>query len=713
MRQGILSALIFFCTSAFAQSYYYQLPQKGNPGGLNRENDQESDNGGGWVLIMDSAAKASYSAIQALPIGFDFHFAGQPVTHFKVSSTGFLTFDTLAANTPITGPEALPSNNLPNKTISIWGMGANGDNDKVICKVIGNPPNRQFWVKFYSMSTPGDSLSFTYWSMVLEEGTHHIYLVSMSHGAVRDYVSPKHTPGIQNTVSNATMISGSPNVVNTALGESYKDNFYYRFIYGNQPATDVSVMSFPMPVLTLAGNNNAVKVVVKNEGAQAVSSLKLNYQVNNGIIQSFNLSGLNILPSSGSIDTLTTAGNIPAVTPGDKQLVKVWVSDVNGGSEPNKTNDSAVSHTTVYAGTAPKADKVLLEYATGAWCADCPPADAVVEEMKKQLGDTLIAIAHHTLDGMALTGDSLVNEKLDSFPSATIQRAFSPSNQQIEFESSGNWTYAVRNAAQKQRWADIRVINMQLDTQGLLTWKMKVKMLDYAAKSDVRIGSIVVEDNIRGNGQAYDQQIANKYLIADGSSFKGKSSPLVGYYHQNVPVSVPSGIWGAPISTANDVLKPGDSFEWSMSFRFPKLLKKEFMAGTAQYSPKGTDVFVAGKPIDMRVVGFLALYGQDGERKVLSVNQSKLWDVNMKSRNLSKSSIRLYPNPAAGQTFLVTGMTGEKRLVLLNPSGRVVREFATRETDVVISTENLSDGIYYLQCIGIEGSSKVTLMVRH
>jgi len=75
--------------------------------------------------------------------------------------------------------------------------------------------------------------------------------------------------------------------------------------------------------------------------------------------------------------------------------------------------------------------------------------------------------------------------------------------------------------------------------------------------------------------------------------------------------------------------------------------------------------------------------------------------------------MRLYPNPAAGQTLLVTGMTGEKRLVLLYPSGRVVREFATRETDVVISTENLSDGIYYLQCIGIEGSRKVTLMVRH
>lgn len=713
MRQGILSAILFFSTSAFAQSYYYQMPQKGNPGGLNRENDQASENGGGWVLIMDSAAKASYSGVQALPIGFDFRFAGQPVTHFKVSSTGFLTFDTLAANAPITGPETLPSNNLPNKTITLWGMGANGNNDKVICKVFGNPPNRQFWVKFYSMSTPGDSLSYTYWSMVLEEGTHNIYLVSMNHGAVRDYVSPKHIPGIQVSATNATAVAGSPNITNLPLGESYKDNFYYQFSFGIQPLTDISTVSFQMPVLTLAGNNNPVLLVVKNEGSQAVTSLKLNYRVNSGIVQTFTFSGLNILPSSGSFDTLTAPSTIAAVTPGDRQTVKVWISDVNGGTEINLANDSAEAATTVFAGTAPKSNKVLLEYATGAWCADCPPADAVVEKMKKQLGDTLIAIAHHTLDGMALPGDSLVNEKLDSFPSSILNRSVLPSSHQIASEGTGTWISAVRIAAQKQRWADINVSNISLDTQGLLTWKMKVKMLDFVAKEDVRAGCIVVEDNIRGNGQAYDQQIANKYLILDGGSFKGKSSPLVGYYHQNVPVTSITGIWGSPLSSAAEVLKPGDSFEWKMSYRFAKLLKKEFIAGTAQYLPNGTDVFVSGKPIDMRVVGFLALGGQNGDRTVLSVNQSKLWDLSLNRKNVSTTGMRLYPNPASGHTMLETGLTGEKQILVFSSSGQVVEQFRTRESNLLISTSVLSDGVYYVKCIGGDGVKQVAFIVRH
>lgn len=713
MRQGILSAILFFSTSAFAQSYHYQMPQKGNPGGLNRENDQVSENGGGWVLIMDSAVKASYSAVQALPIGFDFRFAGQSVTHFKVSSTGFLTFDTLAANAPITGPETLPSNNLPNKTITIWGMGANGNNDKVICKVFGNPPNRQFWVKFYSMSTPGDSLSFTYWSMVLEEGTHNIYLVSMNHGAVRDYVSPKHTPGIQISATNATVVAGSPNVSNLPLGESYKDNFYYRFSFGLQPVTDVAVVSFKMPVLTLAGNNNAVKVVVKNEGSQPVSSLKLNYQVNGGVIQTQNFSGLSVLPSSGSFDTLTASSTIAAVAPGDRQTVKVWISDVNAGTEINLANDSVVAATTVFAGTAPKSNKVLLEYATGAWCADCPPADAVVGKMKKQLGDTLIAIAHHTLDGMALPGDSLVNEKLDSFPSSILNRSVRPSTHQIASEGAAVWISEVRKTLQNQRWADINISNIVLDTQGLLTWKMKVKMLDFVAKEDVRAGCVVVEDNIRGNGQAYDQQIANKYLIADAGTFKGRSSPLIGYYHQNVPVASPSGIWGSVIPGNDPILKPGDSFEFSMRYRYSKLLKKEFMPGTAQYLPRGTDVFVSGKPIDMRVVGFLALSGQNGERDVLAATQSRLWDVSLKSRNVRKSTMRLYPNPANGYTLLETGVYGDKQVLMLSSAGQVVADFSTLESTLMISTAALPDGVYYLKCIGADVVKQVAFIVRH
>ena len=77
-----------------------------------------------------------------------------------------------------------------------------------------------------------------------------------------------------------------------------------------------------------------------------------------------------------------------------------------------------------------------------------------------------------------------------------------------------------------------------------------------------------------------------------------------------------------------------------MSYRFAKLLKKEFIAGTAQYLPNGADVFVSGKPIDMRVVGFLALGGQNGDRTVLAVNQSKLWDLSLNRKHVNTTGMR-------------------------------------------------------------------------
>jgi hypothetical protein len=180
-----------------------------------------------------------------------------------------------------------------------------------------------------------------------------------------------------------------------------------------------------------------------------------------------------------------------------------------------------------------------------------------------------------------------------------------------------------------------------------------------------------------------------------------------------VPVSSPTGIWGAPWVASAEVHKPGDSFEWSMSYRFSKLLKKEFMASTAQYLPNGTDVFVSGKPIDMRVVSFLALNGQDGDRRILSVTQSRLWELSLNNRNISKANMRLYPNPANEHALLVTEMTGEKQIVLLNAAGRVIREFTTRDSAILISTETLSDGVYYLQCVSADNSKQATLLVRH
>ena len=710
MKYFLLGLLLALTGSLSAQSYYYQQPLKGNPKGLNTESDQLNDNGGEWVLIMDSSLNPTYSKTQALPVGFNFTFAGQAVSHFKVSSTGFLTFDTLAANAPIVGPQILPSNSLPNQSIVIWGMNASGNNDKVVCKVFGNPPNRQFWVKFYSMSTPGDSNSYSYWSMVLEEGTQDVFLVSMNHGSGLTYQSPKHTPGIQVNATNATMIQGGPNYTNNLLGESYKDNLSYRFSYGVQAVTDIEVVEFNLPILTLAGNNNVVKVPVRNLGSQAVNTLKLHYRINQGAEEQFDITGLNIKASSASLDTLVASKAIAAITPGELQQVKVWISNVNGGSEANKRNDSAIAHTTVYAGTAPKSKTAILEYATGAWCSTCPPADVVVSKIQQELGDSVIAIAHHTADGMVFSGDSFSRGWIDSFPRAVVSR-------KLISASHNDWLSTTRAAMQYPRWADMAVKNMQVDTQGLLTWTVTAKMLDYVAAADVRLGSMVLEDNIRGNGQGYDQQIANQYLIESGSSFYGKSSPMLGYFHQNVATAAPTGVMGSAIKANKEVLAPGDSFSWNMQYRFPKLLKKEFMPGTAQFTPKGTDIFASGKPIDMKVAAWLSLHSSKvREREIVAAAQAKLWDLKLSSKKLEAASWSVFPNPASSEARIVFGeLNFPSALMLYSATGQLAwsRQVGKGQQQqyIDIPIDSLSNGIYLLVWKSPNGAQSMKLLV--
>jgi hypothetical protein len=132
------------------------------------------------------------------------------------------------------------------------------------------------------MSTPGDaSNSFSYWSIVLEENTNSIFMVGMNFGqSTNAYVSPKHSLGIQIDGSNSLSVTGSPNITNSSLDETFDNNFYYEFIYGTQPATDVQVSGFSLPLLTKAGNTYDVKVKMANRGSQAINTLDLYYSVN-------------------------------------------------------------------------------------------------------------------------------------------------------------------------------------------------------------------------------------------------------------------------------------------------------------------------------------------------------------------------------------------------------------------------------------------------
>lgn len=123
--------LLSFCAVlmmnlVFAQYFQTSWVNAGrNPGGINNDNEYPPGGGlpAGWSTILGNTASytRSYSSIQS--IGFPFLFNNQPVSKFKVSSSGILTFDTATVLGLDTINQILPSTKVPDKSICMWGLG--------------------------------------------------------------------------------------------------------------------------------------------------------------------------------------------------------------------------------------------------------------------------------------------------------------------------------------------------------------------------------------------------------------------------------------------------------------------------------------------------------------------------------------------------------------------------------------------------------------
>ena len=119
-----------------------------------------------------SGAKTSpeWSAAQAIPFGFQFN--GSDVSSFKVSSTGVLTFDiNSSVAAPAAANEALPSANIPDQSVCVWGLTLNASGDYIVSKTFGTAPNRQLWVMYASATEANIGTGWSYMSIVLEESS--------------------------------------------------------------------------------------------------------------------------------------------------------------------------------------------------------------------------------------------------------------------------------------------------------------------------------------------------------------------------------------------------------------------------------------------------------------------------------------------------------------------------------------------------------------
>ncbi|MBN1340563.1 MAG: carboxypeptidase regulatory-like domain-containing protein, partial [Bacteroidales bacterium] len=217
----LLIAAIGLSAQSYTEAYFSNA---GNPGGLNTDGDATTT---GWTAITaGSQATNTWSTFVIMPFTFDFF--GTPVTRFKVSQNGLVTFDITAPDPPANANTTLPAASLPVSTIAMfWDeftlTPPTGSNDIVYWKVFGTAPNRQLWIRYHSFEVSG--YSFAYWACALEETTNKVYIVDMSYRSG----SGGATVGLQQNGTNAVMAAGSPNILFNSGGSGNADNDYWEY----------------------------------------------------------------------------------------------------------------------------------------------------------------------------------------------------------------------------------------------------------------------------------------------------------------------------------------------------------------------------------------------------------------------------------------------------------------------------------------------------
>ena len=664
MRKLAATIAVFCLTINLSQAQYYTTPiGTGNPNDRNTE-DLEYPVGGGlpgsWNCIhIGNTINPAWTSVQNVP--FNFNFNGNPVSTFKVSTSGILTFNTNALTPPSSTNVALPSNSIPNNSICIWGLSAKGINDKIVTKTFGTAPNRQFWISFNDYSKQNIFTShYTYWSIVLEESTNNIYVMDQR---TSTGLSTELTIGVQISNTQAYSISGSPILNSLSTGDPTRaDNRYYTFIPGTQPNRDIKGLHVLMSEIVALNNAPfAVKFICQNTGSDTITSFNLNYSNYSTSTTTNTISNLNILP--WQTDTIEHPQSwLPVV--GSTTLF-VWASNINNDVDENTSNDTASHVVTFIQQSATRVP--LLESFTS---STSPKSSAFNDSLE------------HALD-------------IQTAPVVHVKYA-------MNWPGTGDPYYTVEAGARRQVYAITTLPNLQIDGSDWSNFNYSVNTSTIStARNKMAIIDLDAEFYVSGQTVCTDITI----------------DPLVNINNPNLKLYV--AIYEK--QTINNTKSSGESkFYHVMKKMLPNSNGSEInylVSGVQQqenfcYTFKGSYILPpnANSPVnlgtnhtieDFSDLGVAAWLQDDVTKEVLQAAEA-FSTIELAENDLNPFNLILYPNPTKETVFISLNINGTENLEveLTNLSGQVLlrEDFNKQSGEIAIplSLPHLSPGLYII-----------------
>ncbi len=653
MKKIFTSAILCLTIGLNAQYYFNTYTSPGqNPGNLNQ--DAEYPVGGGldpsWVTFHNPSATPAWSSVQTIPFAFDFN--GSPETQFKVSNSGVLTFDVATFVTaPALSSSAIPSANIPDKSVCVWGIQGTATNDYIVQKTFGTAPNRQHWIFFTSYTY---STYYTYWSIVLEETSNHIYVVDQRSSGTLTALAV----GVQVNSTSAYAVNGGSNNVNSiALSSALSDdNAYYEFIPGTRPPEDMSAQSESVAsYVILSAAPFSIVTDFTSFGANNVTSYSMNYSVNGGPAVTGAIGSVNI-PTQGNTTGTHPTGWTPATT-GIYNL-QVWADNINGNADGNNGNDTIDFVVTVVDTMTVR--NVCMEVFTSSTCGPCAAGNANMDNnIVPNVSNFTVIKYQQDFPG---SGDPYQTTE------AVNRRAYYGINSIPRMEIDGQWdgnaaalTVPMFNSYQQiPSFMEITIPTAYYAGTTVTVNAQIMPLINYAG-NNYRYHIVVIENqttgNVGTNGEtSFNQVMMNMHPTETGTA-------------------VTSLVANTPI-TINATIPMGTTFVEQMS--------------------------------DLKVVIFV----QDNTTKEILQSQwvdiipNGIADLDANGNGINS----IYPNPTSDQFTMKYTVNANQNVnwTLTNTMGQVVRqgenESATQgENQVAIETGDLAEGIYFMNLTTDEG----------
>ncbi|MEZ4804844.1 MAG: T9SS type A sorting domain-containing protein [Bacteroidia bacterium] len=635
-----------------------------------------------------------------------------------MSKNGYLTFNTSKSVSEV--PDSL----LPENSIVAFGydfklqqlpIPNQGIATQVFAYTVGKAPFRSHIIQYYGLSKSSDNFdqpinnaSIFAFAIILHEGNEGRFdLVYSPYG---DRTS-KGLIGCSSASNQKTYIlHDSLNLLPFQYSFNLNDFIVYQFYNGEQQNYDLKIRSFELSKIYPVNSIVNFKGQLTNWGKKSVQSYYLNYSVNASDTISYLINQVNLLPNGEGKMNFTHPISWLGGIEGSLNEIDFWLSLPNDSIDGDPSN-SHYSKTILRNSNKNWVDRnLLLEEATGAWCGYCPDANLLVNTAQKQYGKRVIPVSYHFDDSMSNTNanDFLVTY-ITSYPDALLDR-------KIFLGSNSTWLSEINSRLNIKAPVELTIENKSFDgNTRTISYTVKVKFKDYWY-GNLNIGSIVTEDEVRGNANPNLWSQNNYYSKDHGSGGVGGSThPLYnelemmdGYYHHSVHKASPGGVWGVS-GKIPQLVMPNSEYTADFSYKLPEasLVSYQKENNTPFCSTYDEPGYNEGSNIPARIN--LIAYVSDNatsyfERPILNAVGERLWNLsNVNSQVSALNKSKLYPNPTESISHLDIDNIrfGNVKVELVSISGQVIpvfeSELSTGLHQIDIQTDDIDSGIYALQ----------------